>query len=69
MKKHISSQAIIYMLISCFCSALMVNLVRHLSDIGMHPFEMIFWRNLLAFAMLLPFVPVKKAHFFLELTN
>jgi drug/metabolite transporter (DMT)-like permease len=46
-------RGIVFMVVNALCAALMVGSIRHLSD-GMHPFEVVFFRNFFGALALLP---------------
>lgn len=64
-----STQAIGWGILSCFLMAVMVSIVKYL-DNSVHPAQLVFWRNMIGFALLFPwFVFHKKTTLFpLQLT-
>lgn len=44
------------MVISCFWAACMGGLIRYFADLGMHAFEVVFYRNFISLVLLLPWL-------------
>jgi S-adenosylmethionine uptake transporter len=45
-----------WMLAACFGFAIMIGLIRHVADSGMHPFEIAFFRNFFGLVAVLPWI-------------
>jgi drug/metabolite transporter (DMT)-like permease len=62
-------EGIVYTLIACVTFPLMTAIVRYLSKMGMDGVEIVFWRNMTALTLLVPFVFFKRSGISIRINN
>jgi drug/metabolite transporter (DMT)-like permease len=63
------TQGLLWTLVACIAFPLMTGIVRHLSLTGMEGVEIVFWRNMTAMTILVPFVFFKGAAISIKIHN
>lgn len=68
-----TTEAIMFYLVACLCTALMGATIRHLSNLEVHSFVMVFFRNIISFVLISPWLfknglrVIKTEHLYLHL--